>query len=391
MVSSIHAELLRRPAFQSLLAVGRRRGGRRGDVVRLASPLESALHLSLTRLTGLQGYGSGLATRRLLRLIADWQPDVLHLHNVHGYYLDIDFLPRLREEGWNGPVVWTLHDTWAFTGRCAYFRECERWLGGCGRCPDLQRYPRTLLDTSAAMWKRKRAAYGADPRLTLVCPSNWLARAVQRSFLGGREIAVIHNGIDTDAFRPGAGREFRRIHRIPEGRAVVLFAAKDLGVERKGGSLAADAMARLGRAGLTVVTLGAPAQSLPTGESFRHLGYLGDPASVADAFAAADLFCILSLDENFPTTVLEALSSGTPVVGFAVGGIVEQVTPQYGELVAPADLDAIVEAVRRLTSDRARLGEMSQMARKRAVEEYSIRAFVDRHVELYRERLSRSS
>jgi len=391
MASTLHTELLRRPGFESLLAVGRRRGRRRPDVLPIASRVESGLHLLITRLTGLQGSGSRLATRRLARLAAAWKPDVVHLHNVHGYYLDLDLLPRLRAAGWTGPVVWTLHDTWAFTGRCAYFMDCERWTLGCGHCPDLRRYPRTFLDTSRSMWKKKKAAFTTDAGLTLVCPSQWLARAVERSFLGEHRITVIPNGIDTERFRPRDSRDFRRLHRIPDHHGIVLFAAKDLGVRRKGGRLAADVMEELGRDGMTVVTLGTPDQSLPTGEGFRHLGYVEDPRSIADAFAAADVFCILSLDENFPTTVLEALASGTPVVGFAVGGIVEQVTPQCGELFEPANVGELVSAVRRLGRDRTRLDEMSRAARERAVAEYSVEAFVGRHVALYRELSSRAS
>lgn len=388
MASLLHGELSSTPGLESHFLVGRRRGreGTEGtEVTRLTSLVESGLHLVLTRLTGIQGYGSPLATRRLVRLVQGWRPDVIHVHNAHGYYLDLDWLVRLRDGGWHGPVVWTLHDTWALTGRCAYFMECDRWLRGCGRCPDLKRYPRTFFDTSGLMWRKKRAAFTTARGLTLVSPSQWLASAAKRSFLGDLEVRVIPNGVDTGEFASREGERFRRRHDIPEEQCIVLFAAKDLDVERKGGRFASGVMAEIGQGNVTVVSIGRTAQRLPEGENFRHLGAIEEPGAVAEVFGAADMFCILSLEENFPTTVLEALASGTPVVGFAVGGVVEQVTTECGRLFEPPRVDAVVQAVRNLESDRALLREMAQNARERAVEEYSIQTFAQRHVNLYTE------
>lgn len=388
MASVLHGELSSTPGLESHFLVGRRRGGGGTGVTKLTSLVESGLHLMLTRLTGLQGYGSPLATRRLARLVQGWKPDVLHVHNAHGYYLDLDWLPRLREGGWDGPVVWTLHDTWALTGRCAYFMECERWLRGCGKCPDLKRYPRTLVDTSGFMWKKKRAAFTTPRGLSLVCPSRWLADAVKRSILKDLQVRVIPNGIDTEEFSPRGGGGFRRRHSIPERHCLVLFVAKDLDVERKGGRFVERVMAEIGQSDITVVSIGRTAQRLPTGENFRHLGTLKEPGVVADAFAAADLFCILSLEENFPTTVLESLGSGTPVVGFGVGGIPEQVTPQCGRLLKHASVEELVATILKLSSSPVLLKEMALNARQRALEEYSIGTFVRRHLDLYRSLLS---
>lgn len=384
MASLLHGELSNTPGVESHFAVGRRRRRESPGVKKLSSVAESGLHLVLTRLTGMQGYGTPLATRRLVRLVQGWRPDVVHVHNVHGYYLDLDWVVRLRDGGWYGPIVWTLHDTWALTGRCAYFMECDRWLRGCGRCPDLKRYPRTFFDTSGLMWKKKRAAFTTDRGLSLVCPSRWLASAARRSFLGDLEVKVIPNGVDTEEFVSTNGEGFRRRHGIPQEHCIVLFAAKDLDVERKGGRLACRVMAEIGQGNVTVVSIGRTAQRLPEGPNFRHLGMIEEPGVVGEVFGAADLFCILSLEENFPTTVLEALASGTPVVGFAVGGVGEQVTSECGRLFEPPRIDAVVEAVRRLESDRALLHEMAQNARERAVEQYSIQTFVRRHVDLYR-------
>ena len=389
MARTLHEGLGRQPGFESRLAVGRTRGVGDPGTVRIAPPAEVGLHVAVTRLTGLQGFGSPVASRRLLGLVRSWSPDIVHVHNLHGYYLNLDVLADIRGMGWGGPIVCTLHDTWAFTGRCAYFKDCGRWQHGCGRCPDLRRYPRTFFDTSAFMWKKKRRAFGQDIGPVLVCPSRWLANAVGASYLSHADTRVIPNGVETDLFRPTSGRWFRAAHAIPDRRPIVLFAAKDLGAERKGGHLARRVMEDLARSGLMVVTLGtAGDHALPLGPGFRHLGYVGDPRVVAEAFGAADLFCVLSLEENFPTTVLEALSSGTPVVGFSVGGIPEQVTRDCGRLVEPADVEGLLTAVRSLCGDRTELDRIGHEARRRAVSEYSVQRFVQRHLELYEELLS---
>lgn len=390
MARSLYEGVRSELRYEARLVVGRGETGDDPDIVRIASPAEVVLHAAVTRLTGLQGYGTARATRRLVDLIGSWQPDILHLHNTHGYYLDLDLLPRIHRSGWNGPVVWTLHDAWAFTGRCAYFMDCDRWQRGCGRCPDLRRYPRTFFDSSALMWKKKQRAFAGDLLPVLVCPSRWLAKAAARSYLGQADIRVVPNGIDTTRFRPRDGEAFRRAHGIPADHPIVLFAANSLGVERKGGNLAARVMRRLGQEDLTVVTLGTTDPSLPSGPKFKHLGYLDDVEQVARVFGSANLFTILSLDENFPTTVLEALASGLPVVGFSVGGIPEQVDPGCGVLTAPADIDGVVGQIRRLIADRTRLETMAEQARHRAVREYTLEVFVDRHVALYEALLSRS-
>lgn len=383
MAGSLFEHLRGRAGFDTRLAVGRKRGRPNEDVVQLAPRAEVAFHLSVTRLTGLQGLGSPIATRRLLKVVEGWNPNIIHLHNVHGYYLNLDLLSLIRRVGWDGPVVWTLHDAWPFTGRCHYFSECDRWLRGCGSCPDLRRYPRTFFDSSGLMWKRKREAFTSGSPPTLVSPSSWLAEAAARSFLRNADIRVIPNGVDTDLYRPTDSAEFRRAQGIPPHHPIVLFAANYLGVERKGGRLAADVMEQLRGEELTLVTLGTTHASLPRGQNFRHLGYMHDPRDVAQVFGAADLFCILSLEENFPTTVLEALASGTPVVGFSVGGIAEQVTPECGRLVEAENLPDVVAAIRALSGDPKRLGQMAREARERAIREYSIERFVRRHKDLY--------
>ena len=155
IAQTLHRELNLLEGWESLFAYGR--GSKVDDpgTIRFALQPEIYLHLALTRLTGLQGYGTWLSTRRLIRLIREWEPDIIHFHNIHSYYLDLSIAKAVAKLGI--PVVWTLHDAWPLSGRCAYFLDCERWKLGCGKCPKcpyLREYPKTYLDSSAWMWPK---------------------------------------------------------------------------------------------------------------------------------------------------------------------------------------------------------------------------------------------
>lgn len=138
------------------------------------------LHAFLTRAIGIQGYGSKASTRCLLWLIRQWKPDILHFHNIHGYYLNLGIARAIGRLGI--PVVWTLHGGWPLTGRCAYFFNCSRWKIGCGQCPNLRSYPRTYFDTSRIMWRKKRELLGGVWNPVIVTPSQWLANLVLEAF-----------------------------------------------------------------------------------------------------------------------------------------------------------------------------------------------------------------
>jgi len=336
-------------------------------------------------MTGIQGYGTWISTKRLVRLIQEWNPHLIHFHNIHGYYLDISIAKAVGKMGI--PVVWTLHDAWPLTGRCAYFFECGRWRNGCGGCPDLRRYPRTYLDTSALMWRRKRRLLGGVWQPVIVTPSQWLADLVREACGERCRVEVIPNGIDTQLFRPRDRAAAREKLGLPVDGKVILFVAADLGDERKGARYFYESLQYLRMPGWLAVTVGKKVEPprLARGSAVRQLGYMRGGEAIADAYAAADLFCITSLDDNFPSTVLESIACGTPVVGFSVGGIPEQVTASCCRLVTPRDARALGEAMTALLTDDRLRETMGRNCRERAVAHYDQRQCVERYIALYRE------
>ncbi|MFC2106169.1 glycosyltransferase [Candidatus Bipolaricaulota bacterium] len=312
--------------------------------------------------------------------------DLIHLHNIHGYCLNLSIAGSLAELG--TPVVWTLHDAWPLTGRCAYSLQCDRWKNGCGQCPDMSRYPKGHFDTSAFMWKRKKAAFTQQWNPTIVCPSKWLADQVRESYLRKSRIEIIPNGIDTDTFTPKEKATARKRLGLPLKKKIVLFVAADLADERKGARYFFESLQHIKGDDWMVLTLGKRVNlsgKLPERVDVKQLGYISNRDSLAEMYSVADVLCVSSLDEVFGLVVTESMACGTPVVGFRVGGILEQITDDCGALVEPRDVKGLGEAITKLLQDDDLREKMSVNCRDRAVAEYSISKFRDRYVSLYHE------
>jgi glycosyltransferase involved in cell wall biosynthesis len=309
--------------------------------------------------------------------------DVINLHWIGGF---VDYQAFFVAAPQHTPVVWTLHDMNPFTGGCHYDHGCGRYTQGCGICPQLG--SRDAADLSHRIWQRKREVFTQiEPgRLHIVATSQWMAATVQCSaLLGSCPVTVIPLGLDVDDFAPRDRCLARAVLGVPHDARVLLFAAESLNNRRKGFSLLAQALAGLGDAAkLCMVSLG---QSRPTLDSplpHVHLGYISNDRLLSLVYSAADVFVCPSLQEAFGQTALEAMACGTPVVGFAVGGIPDIVRHGVsGLLVPPQDVVALRAAIVDLLRDAAGRAEMSVNCRRIAVEEYTLEAQARRYIELY--------
>jgi len=354
---SLHRGLLAR-GHEAVLAVGYRRTNEEGvvEIGGAGSRRARALRDPGVLLDGLRGHEDFRfpASRRVLEL-APWTPDVVHVHNLHGGYFDLCVLPELAARA---RLVATLHDAWLLTGHCAHPLGSDGWLRGCGNCPHLDTYPSLPRDGTAFNLARKRSIY-ERLQLTAVTPSRWLMEMVERSVLApaARRREVIPNGVDLGLFRPG-----------DESRAGLVFAAQG------------------GRANefKDYPTLQAALERL---ERPVELTVLGDPPVPAEEVArrlrAADLYVHPSRADTFPSGVLEALASGTPVVASRVGGIPEQVTGETGILVEPEDPGALARAIDALLSDPDRRRRMGEAASADARARFSLDRQIDAYLALY--------
>lgn len=302
--------------------------------------------------------------------------DVVNLHWASYDYLDYEGFFRCFPQ--RAPVVWTLHDINAFTGGCHYTEGCDRYLTGCGCCPQLgSNHER---DLSAQIYARKKACFERlpdDGRFQVVAASQWTGRLAALSPLLKRfPVTVIPYGLDTTAYQPLPAQAVRQALGIEENEKVVLFVAEDLGSRRKGMSLLLQALREVKERvdGLRLVCVGKlmrmpDAVDLP----MMHLGTVNDDRLQALIYSAADVFVIPSLEEAFGLTALESMACGTPVVGFGVGGIPDMVRPEQTGLLAPVgDVDALGAAIIRLLTDDSLRGRMGKVCREVALSEYTL-------------------
>lgn len=328
---------------------------------RIGTASDVKVHALMTRLTDRTGFFSDGATEKLIEQIDAFRPDIVHLHNLHGYYLHVGKLfKHLKERGM--PVVWTLHDCWAFTGHCCYYSMagCEKWRTGCGRCPQKRMYPSSLfVDSSARNYRdKKRLFNGLNMRLVAV--SDWLRKQAEQSFLSAYPVETIYNGVDVNVFRPTAS-SFRAKYGL-ENKTVVLGVASTWDV-RKG----LDDFIRLSKMlddSCRIVLVGTSERDrrrLPA--NILAFGRTDGAAALAEIYAAADLFFNASVEETFGMPTVEALACGTPAVVYHATALPETVDESCGFVVSPHDLSAVRDIIvqgkfRRMTEADCRRGAM---------------------------------
>ena len=290
--------------------------------------------------------------RQLAASQDSWQPDVIHAHNLHGDYFDLSAFGELSHQV---PVVWTLHDAWALAGHCAYFVDCDRWLEGCGHCPDLTRPPAIGRDATAQNWQRKRDIY-AQSHLAVATPSQWLMDCVDRSMFSPAQRRVIPYGIDLQLYRPRDKQESRAALGLPQDAFIGLFVAqsgaranpyKDFYTVRK--VLESLAHEDIKKEWLLVCVGGSQFEQEP---HLRSTGYIADQEQVARYYASADVLLHAAHADNYPLVILEALACGVPVIATKVGGIGEQVRDgETGFLVDVDDAEAMAQKTMYLISN----------------------------------------
>ncbi len=363
---------------KGMIAYGRRTAPEGIRAFRFGSPLDMGVHVLSTFFRGEHGFASGRQTKRLIGRIRKWNPDVIHLQNIHGFVLQVEILfAYLKEAG--KPVVWTLHDCWPYTGHCAFYdyTACEGWKTGCRACREYKRtYPYALFRNHTIQnYERKRAAFTGVADLTVVTPSRWLAGEVKQSFLKEYPVQVIPNGIDRKCFRPVKSLLRQRLGL--EGRFVILGVA-NVWERRKGLEYFVKLSGRLSEE-YKVILIGLSKKqikSLP--ENIIGLERTSGAEELAEYYSMADVFVNATLEDNFPTTNLEALACGTPVITFNTGGSPESVDESCGQVVPKGDTEALIKAIRQ----EREAPRQSESCLKRA-ERYEKYDRFQEYVELY--------
>ena len=308
------------------------------------------VHKVLGGITGFNGYFSRHSTRKLIKQLEKQKIDVLHLHNLHEFCINLPMLFRWIKKN-NVRVIWTLHDCWTFTGHCPYFTMvgCDKWKSGCGGCPQKNIYPKSYLDTTSFMWKKKKEWFTGVKDLTIVTPSEWLAGLVKDSFLSEYPVKVINNGIDLNVFKPTPS-DFRETHGIIE-RVLLLGVAFGWG-KRKGFDMFLELAKRLDDR-YQIVLIGTDDvvdRQLPSNIISIHR--TNNQQELAEIYSAADVLVNPTREDNYPTVNMESIACGTPVLTFETGGSPEMVDSNTGAVVPCDDVDKLIREIKRICKEK---------------------------------------
>lgn len=328
-------------------------------------------------------------TYQLLNFVPE-DPDIIHLHNLHGGYFDLRALPTISEKV---PTIITLHDMWLLTGHCAHSMSCDRWRTGCGQCPDLEIYPDIKKDATAFNLRRKKRIYKRS-RLYVATPSQWLMDQVQQSILQEAVVEgrVINNGVDTTVFSPSDKNTARKILNLPVDAQILVFVAahhtrnhpfKDFDTIEK--ALEQLQLDRKNSRPLIFLALGAAGAGINENDfEMRFLPYVRDRNELASIYQAADLYIHAAKADTFPNSILEALACGTPVIATGVGGIPEQIEDGVtGYVTQPADPDDMALAISHVLNDEDLLISMGKNAIESVNKRFKLSDQVDAYLSWY--------
>jgi glycosyltransferase involved in cell wall biosynthesis len=316
------------------------------------------------------------------------EADILNFHCIHHGYFNYLALPSLTAQQ---PAVYTMHDTWSFTGHCSYTFQCERWRTGCGQCPDLTIVPAVKRDATQIEWKLKKWAY-EHSNLSIVSPSLWMADLLRDSILNCCPIEHIPNGIDTNLYQPLDVEESRSALGIQAHKKVLIFGAANLDDPRKGFDLLVATLLGIPdtlRSEIVLLIFGSGGGDIAqaVGMTTINLGYITSDQQKAIAYSAADLFIFPTRADNLPIVLQESMACGTPIVSFNVGGVPELVRPGVtGYLAKPEDCNDFRNGILELLEDEELRHEMALNCRKIAVQEYSLDLQAKRYIDLYKKK-----
>ncbi len=327
------------------------------NIIQIGSCFESQIHALKTRLFDLHGFGSRHATKNFVKTIQEIHPDIIHLHNIHGYYINIEVLFNYLAKT-DVPIVWTLHDCWAFTGHCVHFTDvdCNKWIYDlnkgnnlyCNHCPKKKGYPSSLFwDRSRINYNKKCSLFTSPKNLTIVPVSHWLGSVVEKSFLNKYPIHVIQNGIDTNTFSPrvSAVERLREQYHLYD-KFVIIGVAKgwsnDVGL---------DIFYKLRKQlsdNYAIIMVGLSKKQM----SKLPSGIIGiphtEPSELAELYSVADVLFNGSYQETFGLVTAEAMACGTPAIVYNSTACPEIVDNERGRIIPVGNFDKLIEAIKSL-------------------------------------------
>lgn len=339
--------------YQGIMAEGRSAAicYGRGEIIKekqvfkFGIDAETVIHAALARITGYNGYFSPLSTIRLMNFIKKYKPDLIHIHELHAYFVNIKTLINFikKEEI---PLVWTFHCEYMYTGKCGHAYDCTKFKNECGNCPAVKEYPSSLyFDKTKQMLKMKKKLLG-NLEMTIITPSQWLANRVKQSFLKNKEVRVIYNGVDINIFHYKPIYNLRKNLKISEEYKIVLFVAPDVTSVRKGAKWVMQLSNLVSDMKIVFLMVGGGEIPQIHPKNVLYVGKVQDENVLAEYYSMADVFLLCSEKETYSMTCAEALCCGTPVLGFKCGAPETVFKGENAKFVDYGDIDALEKELR---------------------------------------------
>ncbi len=356
IASDIHNEVSK--LGEELITVYGRGTNKAIDSVKISNLIGFYSHIILTRLFDTHGLHSKMSTKKIIHLISDFQPDIVHLHNLHGYYLNYELIFKYLKKT-KIKVIWTLHDCWSFTGHCAYYtyEKCTKWKIGCEKCPQKKNYPSSLIfDNSSDNYRRKKELYSDFDNLILVTPSSWLKNEVSQSFMRNLPVTIINNGINTDIFKYNG--------KSKQSKTIDLLGVANVWDSRKG-LIFFLKLSKILTKDYRIILIGIDNKKLE--KEYPNIITIPKTNNINDLveyYNNADIFINPTLEDNFPTTNIEALACGTPVITFNTGGSGECINMNNGRITKEKNEQAILDEIKYIIDNKTKYNrlEISEFA-----------------------------
>lgn len=376
--------------WDSYIGYGRRANQSKSHLMHIGSMWDERWHGVQSRLIDNHGLASSYVTKNFVKEISLIKPDLIHLHNIHGYYLNYPILFRYLSKV-SVPIVWTLHDCWPITGHCAYFDYvgCSRWKNECcAPCPCKKEYPRAIMfEATKRNFQLKKKVFNSVGNITLVPVSDWLGGILKDSFLSKYPTKVIKNGIDLNVFKTSDASDVRDKYGIGHKRYVLGVAS--VWEKRKG----FDDFLQLAKRipiNMKIVLVGLDKKKLSIAQKNDIIGIprTENVSELVALYSGADIFLNLTYEDNYPTTNLEAMACGTPVLTYKTGGSPESVSLDTGWVVEKGDIDAVKNIILTIPHDN---DHMRKACRERAEIKFDKNKCFEEYLKLYEELLKNES
>ncbi len=364
------ADILRENGHDCLIAYGREKAAEKyKDIcIRTDSTIGVKMHALQSRIFDNAGFTRKKATKKFIEKIRQYKPDIIHLHNIHGYYINVEELFLYLQQV-DIPIVWTLHDCWAFTGHCTYPSRinCEKWRQQCFNCEQKNNYPISkVVDASRNNYNLKKRLFTNIKNMSIITPSEWLAGFAKASFLSKYPIEVIHNGIDTEVFVYRES-DFKNKYLIAN-RKIVLGVASSWGKTKGLNDFILLSQKLKKEYCIVLVGINKKQKNLLP-KNIIAIEQTNSPIELAEIYSAADVFVNLTYADNYPTVNLEAQACGTPVITYKTGGSIESVPAS--QIVEQGDLEGVIKLIAEICEkDKYMLFERDVFDRRKTFEKY---------------------